>query len=740
MTENVLNHVWPEWKVVRCIGEGSFGTVYEVVRQGYQMESHAAVKVISIPQNKSQIDSLCLEGMNQKATRTYLQNIVNDFVSEIRLMESFKGTQNIVSIEDYRVIEKKESVGWDIYIRMELLTPLSKYNITLQEKDVVKLGCDICSALELCAERNVIHRDIKPENIFVNDFGYFKLGDFGIARKLENVTGGLSQKGTYPYMAPEVEKGTQYDSTADIYSLGLVLYQFMNGNKLPFWPSDSRQCNPNERIRAVRRRLDGESLPQPSGASPALAEVILRACSPESKNRFPTAKAMKKALLSVANRMGNHEQSATDSLDKTISAHPPVHQPPVQSDDYIFSKQNFRNGEQRVIENFNQPAKSKASGIKIAAMFLTGLVLVGIIGVVIGKQMSKETVDSAKNVSDVYFERKDDKSDVEYAEITAVDEHNDTIWTYTTKEYPKAQLDGVNDIGIHGELYYMNDGGAIRAFRLQDGSEAWVNTEFKGSVTAKTFDENGILYLCGYFGPDLFIVDTAGNTIKRVESFDQNYFWPVNIKYYGEQVGITFENTPSEQEEEVFVNLNDYTTSIPQNTMPAPVVPSGPNASTTVLPSSTETDAAIVPSVSDVSIAETYASSYLSEPQYNIVHPPSNVLDGKNSTAWVEGADGQGVGESLVITFSQICKVSGFIINAGYQKNSDIYQKNCRPAQMTITFSNSSSLSVDLSDYNGAQQVIFDYPVETSSITFSINSVYAGNKYQDTAISEISFF
>ena len=114
-----------------------------------------------------------------------------------------------MSVEDYKVVEKKDEIGWDIYIRMELLTPFNSYvcDKTLSEQEVIKLGIDLCTALELCARRNIIHRDIKPENIFVNPFGDFKLGDFGIARKLENVTGGLSQKGTYNYMAPEIEKG-----------------------------------------------------------------------------------------------------------------------------------------------------------------------------------------------------------------------------------------------------------------------------------------------------------------------------------------------------------------------------------------------------------------------------------------------------------------------------------------------------------------------------------------------------
>ena len=75
-------------------------------------------------------------------------------------------------------MEREGETVWDIYIRMELLTPLNSFlsEHKLTEKEVVKLGSDICTTLEICAKRNVIHRDIKPENIFVNSFGDFKLG------------------------------------------------------------------------------------------------------------------------------------------------------------------------------------------------------------------------------------------------------------------------------------------------------------------------------------------------------------------------------------------------------------------------------------------------------------------------------------------------------------------------------------------------------------------------------------
>lgn len=292
--------------------------VYKAVRRDHNVESYAAIKVISIPADPSEVDSLRSEGLDMNATRTYLQGIVNDFVSEIQLMESLKGVQNIVSVEDYKVVEKSGEIGWDIYIRMELLTSFNTYicDKKLTEEEVIKLGCDICTALEICAKRNIIHRDIKPENIFINDFGYFKLGDFGIARKMENITGGLSQKGTFNYMAPEVANSSEYDARVDTYSLGIVLYRLLNGNRLPFLDTEKQLLNPNERRNAVDCRLRGEALPTPCDASPAMADLILRACAYDPNMRFTSATEMKQALMSVAN--GTY-QIAASNLDRTTS-------------------------------------------------------------------------------------------------------------------------------------------------------------------------------------------------------------------------------------------------------------------------------------------------------------------------------------------------------------------------------------------------------------------------------------
>ena len=314
---DVLKHVWPEWKIVKRIGSGAYGTVYEAIRKDYDFESHAAIKMISVPKSQSEIDTLRTEGMTLEASKTYLQGIVKDFVNEIRLMISLEGSSNIVDVKDYRVVEKNDKLGWNIFIRMELLTPFHVYTCDkkLPELDVIKLGCDICTALEICAEQNIIHRDIKPGNILVHKNGDFKLGDFGIARKLENMTGGLSQKYTPKYMAPEVAVSQNYDSRVDLYSLGIVLYEQLNKGRIPF-QAEKQISTPSDIENAVRRRNSGEALPAPCDASPAMAELILRACAYDPNMRFSSATEMKQALMRVAD--GTYQMAASN-LDRTTS-------------------------------------------------------------------------------------------------------------------------------------------------------------------------------------------------------------------------------------------------------------------------------------------------------------------------------------------------------------------------------------------------------------------------------------
>lgn len=295
------SQIFENWTISRKIGAGSFGAVYEITRQDFGETYRAALKVITVPQNDAEIDSLRAEGMTEEDIRRYYYSLVEELVREFAIMAKFKGTANVVSYEDHQVLPHPDGLGWDIRIRMELLTPMLTYaqQHPFARRDVIRLGIDMCKALELCQRYNIIHRDIKPENIFVSDNGDFKLGDFGIARSIERTMAGLSKKGTYSYMAPEVYNGGTYGFNVDIYSLGIVLYRLLNRNRTPFLPAPPEPITARAREEALVRRICGEALPVPYYAQGRLGEIVLRAAAYDPRMRYSSPMQMRQELEAI---------------------------------------------------------------------------------------------------------------------------------------------------------------------------------------------------------------------------------------------------------------------------------------------------------------------------------------------------------------------------------------------------------------------------------------------------------
>ncbi|HFI0237113.1 TPA: DUF805 domain-containing protein [Streptococcus suis] len=143
--------------------------------------------------------------------------------------------------------------------------------------------------------------------------------------------------------------------------------------------------------------------------------------------------------------------------------------------------------------------------------------------------------------------------------------------------------------------------------------------------------------------------------------------------------------------------------------------------------------------LSNAIITNISATSYLSEPQHHLEHLPKNVIDGDRTTAWVENVNGQGIQESITLTLDGVYNISQMSIYSGYQLSDDIYYKNSRPARIRLTFSDNSYQELDINDQMGEQLIELPQSVNTSSVTVTILKTYFGNKYEDTAISDIRF-
>ena len=270
--------IFGSWHITGELGTGAEGHIYSLSRRdALGNVYYSALKAISVPAGgEAEIESLIAGGMTREEAEKYFSDVLETASHEFELLEKLKGNSNIVSYEDHEIYRREDDFGWDILIRMEELTPLIKYSIyhQMDEAEILKLGADLCKGLELCRKFGIVHRDIKPGNIFISNTGSYKIGDFGIARIVEETAQAHSRKGTYSYMAPEIYWGKEYDHRADLYSLGMVMYQYLNNGRMPFMPVYPAPVNYQDNETAFIKRMDGAEIRDPVNGSDGLKKIV----------------------------------------------------------------------------------------------------------------------------------------------------------------------------------------------------------------------------------------------------------------------------------------------------------------------------------------------------------------------------------------------------------------------------------------------------------------------------------
>ena len=513
MDKDVPVSVWPEWELIEKIGEGSFGKVYKAKRTERGRSFYSAIKIISIPASKGELDSVRSEMNNEQSTREYFRNLVEDCIQEIYTMEHFCGNSHVVSFEDFKVVEYLDEIGWDISIRMEYLTSFMDYctGKELTEKEVIKLGCDLAMALIYCRKLNIIHRDVKPENIFVSRFGDFKLGDFGIAREQAHTMSNMSKKGTYSYMAPEIYKGEKYDSSIDIYSLGIVLYKLMNQNRLPFLSLDKQLITYRDKETALARRMAGEKMPAPVNARAAFSHIILKACAYEPGKRYRKPEDMlrdlEKLRLAPVNAEKEWEKSQweltnsaelerdqrryapqepEDRMDRTHVAEDPQIEKAVREEEAQLrkpAKNAVKNYEkQSVNASSTKRKKQQRSGwdqerqispwtVSLIVVALAACIIIGVYMKLIHDENRK--AQNTENVMEV-LEANDNST-------AQIDEFSTSI--QTIKEQANtivSELPDCKEVGKEGDRlrYYDSNGKLVKALIYPETSEDGVYEEY----------------------------------------------------------------------------------------------------------------------------------------------------------------------------------------------------------------------------------------------------------------------
>jgi len=156
--------LWGIWQIEDQIGKGSFGCVYKAFREEFGKKYYCAIKHISVPRDEDEVREFLKDNMTDdpSVASEYYHQLASDITNEINTMYSLNGYTNIVTYQEHLILPKESGVGFDIFIKMELLTELSDAvrEQSLTQQEVVQLGIDICTALEVCAAQKLILRDI----------------------------------------------------------------------------------------------------------------------------------------------------------------------------------------------------------------------------------------------------------------------------------------------------------------------------------------------------------------------------------------------------------------------------------------------------------------------------------------------------------------------------------------------------------------------------------------------------
>lgn len=289
------------WYIKDCIGTTRTGSMYLIYSIESGVSVYSTMKVIGVPNDKQEFLKDQLSGIDSDNSMQYYQELVTDMYREICLIEKLSDRSHIVSYIEHMIFQRGNAVGYNVFLRMEYLQGVKDGSFThdMNRQEIIQMGKDICEALCVCEENHIVHGDIHPEAIYITRDRRFKLGDFSFTRYCKQTDLVLTYDNYSDYMAPEVYEGKAYDIRADIYSLGLVLYQYLNNHRLPYLETGIEEATLEQRQGAMKQRLEADKLPNPCNASDELAKVIGKALELDPNMRYQSAEEFKDALTAI---------------------------------------------------------------------------------------------------------------------------------------------------------------------------------------------------------------------------------------------------------------------------------------------------------------------------------------------------------------------------------------------------------------------------------------------------------
>lgn len=465
-----------DWDIDLKIGEGRFGTVWRIRRSNPngRADEQAALKVIRVVPSRQEIDACPAQGMTLEDLAEIYEIKLQNALREIDIMRSLQGESNIVNYQDRELHRLEGEIGWELRIRMELLTPLHSYirtnGVSLQM--IADIGKSVATALSLChhsGKGGIVHGDVKPGNIYYSRPHCFKLGDFGLSF-LAGRKDGCDGGGTRTYLAPECLNGQPLSVKSDQYALGVVLTDLLSSVK---WNSSEQ--------------------------AESLMEIARRATMPKPEDRYGDIDDMLFALnaLGVLDGKGSQVDENTtvvahststktdlrqkESLERDrlsgMNEQKPIAQPYVQADT-VSVEPSISDTWKKKKEEEDQKQKDKRHRIKRIVIIAVAVVLAMVLLVALLPENKNNigSTSSGKSIAQMVNEYMNRPEDISIENLCAAleNENNNTEYAVEFKKYANVFLlleQGNYDeaLSAAAELNYNASFSAFRAY-LDDPS------------------------------------------------------------------------------------------------------------------------------------------------------------------------------------------------------------------------------------------------------------------------------
>ena len=282
--------LWSSWHIGEEIGEGFGSKVYILTNKNGEVSVLKAI-------------SSAFGADDEKREETIEQLL--------QKLEALKECPGAIPIEDYevRVVRDytQQIAGYDILLRMKRMYSLQRVmdeTIYLDEAEVIEMALEIASILKEAHAKGIIHGNIKPSNIFIqkgpDNMPVYYLADFA-SNKIRGYREGNLIGATY--CSPEsATLGVEEEASDDFYSLGLVIYQLLNKNEIPFIEESDLDLGA-----AVKRRMAGAALPELNGLHSDIDEVMMRCCSYKKQYRYHNANGILGDLQECQKQLGKRK-------------------------------------------------------------------------------------------------------------------------------------------------------------------------------------------------------------------------------------------------------------------------------------------------------------------------------------------------------------------------------------------------------------------------------------------------